>query len=739
MYSLSRIVPGSDMFEPMSPQNYVERFEDFYECERELALKDRAGEGGLVGLEDACSHEGKSDDFERVLQELPPVDPKSWDPRGAPPDLVGLALSGGGIRSATFNLGVVQALGWLDVFRCVDYLSTVSGGGFLGACISSVYTGLDSRDAFPFKHERGSPESSVFRHLRNNANYLAPRGPLDFIRLPALLIRGILLHFISLAPFVILAAFVTLWLLAWPQNSSAIADGNFKWSRLAIIVTAACMIAFSVFHMWFQRTVAGTWKWRDRGSKFLGALMIAIAVAFFIDVQPPAIGLMWDFVNSVHYATANGSWISELTTSLGVSVGSVLPFFAAASACFRFLLRAQRAAVILLSLLGFLSVWAFYLVVCALVMLHGDLFWWIAGLAAALFVYAFTTIDLNYTSLHRFYRDRLSKAYLVRRPEGDSNVDDVAFDEKTDRLLLSHLSPHAPYHLINATINIDDPDEAYKKGRRATAFLFSKAYIGSETTGYLSTPSMETLSRQVNLGTAMAISGAAVAPASGKSTSMPLRFLMAMLDLRLNYWLPNPKHADRARFRLRAGIWTLFREMFGGLTANQPTVNLSDGGHFENLGIYELVRRRCRLIIASDAECDPKYEFGGLADAIRMVLIDFGTQIEMDGLDAIRRGDKHHAIGKIRYRDGQEGRLIYLKASMRGDSTLDAALPPGAYMTSPYRTDNAGYDVNPYIARYRAAHPDFPQETTADQFFDEEQFECYRALGYEVAVSALRR
>ena len=717
---------------------YVRRFDEFFDVERSIALTDRDGKGGLGGLADACEHGGKSADLERVLEELPPVDATKWDPRGAPSDLVGLALSGGGIRSATFNLGVVQALGWLGVFRCVDYLSTVSGGGFLGACISSVYSGLCSRDEFPFEHQRGSPEPAVFRHLRNNANYLAPGGALDYLRLPALLIRGILLHFISLAPFVMALALATFAALSCPPTSWSIAPHDFVLSKSVIVVTGATMIGFSVFHMWFQRTVASTWTWRDRGSRLLGALMMAVALAIFIDLQPAAIGVAWFLLYSARHAAAGWS-ASDLLASLGVSVASVVPFFAAASACFRLLLRAQRVAVIVLSVIGFLSVWAFYLVICALLMLDNDLFVPFGGLAALMFVYAFTTIDLNYTSLHRFYRDRLSKAYLVQKPAASQSIEDLTSDDVTDRLRLSELSTHGPYHLINASINIDDPDEPYKKGRRANAFLFSKAYIGSETTGYRSTAAMEKLSRQIDLGTAMAISGAAVAPASGKSTSRPLRFLMAMLDLRLNYWLPNPRHAERARFRLRAGIWTLFREMLGGLTADRPTVNLSDGGHFENLGIYELVRRRCRLIIASDAECDPKYEFGGLADAIRMVLIDFGTQIEMDGLDSIRRGDKHHAIGTIRYRDGQEGRLIYLKASLRGDSTLNAALPSGAYMTSPYRTDNAGYDVNPYVARYRAAHPDFPQETTSDQFFDEEQFECYRALGYEVATSALRK
>ncbi len=124
---------------------------------------------------------------------------------------------------------------------------------------------------------------------------------------------------------------------------------------------------------------------------------------------------------------------------------------------------------------------------------------------------------------------------------------------------------------------------------------------------------------------------------------------------------------------------------------------ISDGGHFENLAAYELIRRRCRVIIISDAECDPELKFEGLGSLIRMCEVDFGTTITLD-VGAIRPDPKSNwsglrcAIGQIDYGDGIPGVLIYLKAAMTGHE------------------DSA-------VLQYKANHPDFPHESTGDQFY----------------------
>ena len=165
----------------------------------------------------------------------------------------------------------------------------------------------------------------------------------------------------------------------------------------------------------------------------------------------------------------------------------------------------------------------------------------------------------------------------------------------------------------------------------------------------------------------------------------------------------------------------LLREAFGALDASGAYVNVSDGGHLENLGVYELLRRRCKVIIAIDGEADPDMKFPSLHALMRYAWIDLGVRIDLK-LDELRPGQgglpsQHVAIGTIQYGPGTEdgdsqGTFVYIKSSVTGDENL-------------------------IIADYRAAQPKFPHESTADQFFNEHQFESYRALGEHIGERLL--
>ena len=216
----------------------------------------------------------------------------------------------------------------------------------------------------------------------------------------------------------------------------------------------------------------------------------------------------------------------------------------------------------------------------------------------------------------------------------------------------------------------------------------------------------------VHLGTAMAISGAATTPNAGRYTSTPMAFLLTVFNIRLGWWMGNPRHdVSWRRAGPRNGLMYLVSELFGTATDRQKHVYLSDGGHFENLGIYELVRRRCSLIIACDAEEDPSFSFTGLGDAIRKCFVDFGVRIKIDLKDLRPGEDKltksHFVTGDIHYRDGSIGTLIYIKASMNGDEPAD-------------------------LCAYRAQHDCFPHQSTTEQFFEESQFESYHRLGLHI-------
>ncbi len=116
-----------------------------------------------------------------------------------------------------------------------------------------------------------------------------------------------------------------------------------------------------------------------------------------------------------------------------------------------------------------------------------------------------------------------------------------------------------------------------------------------------------------SLGTAVAISGAAASPNMGYHTSPPVAFLLTLFNVRMGWWLGNPRARYTWRYSSpRIGLIYMLGELFGTTSSSSDYVSLSDGGHFENLGIYELVRRRCRYIIVGDAEQDEDFKFGGL-------------------------------------------------------------------------------------------------------------------------------
>ena len=705
------------------------------------------------------------------------------------PGLVGLALSGGGIRSATFNLGVIQALKNSGVFDSIHYLSTVSGGGYIGSCLSSLAASRNDVRGFrsthgkgAFEHNQGKEEARPVRHLRNNANFLAPKGLIDILRAPALLFRGILINFLVILPYIFLAVVVTV--IIKPNEDSLLVHSllnvlpflgiigeNFLVTK-TLVVLVVLSFAFYPFALMvlqkFDYFGRPQWESRNISGNVYGLALALIGLAAFVELQPFAINF---FVGGEVGKVAE--WFQEylsegrqdILTALGAIAAVIAPLF--------FGTRAdqvpgwgRRLGIYLAAGLSLLVFWLIYLNLCRWALTPNAAAEWLELLSpnwlwllivnaapsemksftadalalftivgAAVWIYSFVFVDVNFTSLHNFYRDRLSKAYLISWDGGNVLA-------HNDEQRLSKLDvEHAPYHLINAAVNVKHRKDAFRKGRDADFFIFSKHFIGGNLTGYCDTEAMENARSHVNLGTAMAISGAAASPTMGKGTVKPLVFAMAMLNIRLNYWLPNPRTIKkRARMALRnsakrVGPFYLILEMFGLLDADSWNVNLSDGGHVENLGVFELLRRECRLIIAGDGECDPLLRFQAVAELKRLAQIDLSINIEMEGLDQIRNGVQHHAIGTIHYKDGKLGKLVYLKSSLLGDYALQSTLPDDFYESSPHRRDDRLYDRNAYIAHYKAKNPAFPHETTADQFFDETQFECYRALGYIVADS----
>ena len=363
--------------------------------------------------------------------------------------------------------------------------------------------------------------------------------------------------------------------------------------------------------------------------------------------------------------------------------------------------------------------------------------WALPAMAALAFIATLLLswrVNINLFSLHHFYRNRLTRCYLgapnpERRPHPLTGVDPA------DDVAMSELGNQRPFHIVGTAINLNRGRQLAWQNRRAASFTFTPLHAGYEpasrqvTGGFRPMDEYGKNARNVplQLGTAVAISGAAASPNQGFHTSPAVAFLMTVFNVRLGHWCGNPAHRRAWQYRdplISLRYW--LAELTGTADLDYPFVSLSDGGHFENLGIYELVRRRCAVIVASDAGVDPKYAFDDLAEAMRKCYTDFGVEFKFKtkvddirpaGDDKLPAEDKvsllHYAVAEIKYPDETgRGTLIYWKSSLTKD------LPPD-------------------IMHYRRTHKDFPHETTADQFFDESQFESYRHLGYEVAKRSL--
>jgi hypothetical protein len=272
-----------------------------------------------------------------------------------------------------------------------------------------------------------------------------------------------------------------------------------------------------------------------------------------------------------------------------------------------------------------------------------------------------------------------------------------------------------PLHIVNTALNLVGGENLAWQERKADSFTFSMLHAGNRRLGYRDSHCYGGPGG-ISLGTAMAISGAAVSPNMGYNSSPIVTFLMTIFNARLGWWLGNPGDAGEKTYTApgpKDSLFTIVDEALGRTTDTHPYVFLSDGGHFDNLGVYEMVLRRCRYIIACDASADRKYAFGDLANAVRKIRVDFGVPIEF--LSAIYIGPqeqgrlgKYCALANIRYDlvdgDVKPGRLLYIK--------------PAVYDDCP-----------PDVKNYEKESDGFPHESTADQFFTESQFESYRALG----------
>jgi len=366
-------------------------------------------------------------------------------------------------------------------------------------------------------------------------------------------------------------------------------------------------------------------------------------------------------------------------------------------------------------------------------------------------VLAFRYVDVNVFSLQNLYRNRLVRCYLGAAHHTQRLQNPYAGFDPADDIALSSLKEQRPFHLISAALNITQGDDLAWQQRKAASFCFSPLWSGywleaanlaglvaedrvrggfAKTDEYALEPSGQGGEPPaLMLGTAMATSGAAVSSQMGFASRGVLAFVLTLLNVRLGRWFPNTtgakltqnlgRHSPRS-----AGVWYL-SELLGRTNEKSAWIYLSDGGHFENLGIYELVRRRCRFIVAVDAGADPAMAFGDLGNCVRKCRVDFGVSIKIDlakfaPAEGTTRPPVSYVLGKVHYPRAGD------KAQFTGDILYMKSCVPSSAGQVPA-------DLLSFLAENRL----FPHQSTSDQWFTESQFESYRQLGYWLTTLAL--
>ncbi|RCK33944.1 hypothetical protein TH9_05910 [Thalassospira xiamenensis] len=604
----------------------------------------------------------------------------------------GLALSGGGIRSATFSLGVLAALARRNILPEFDYISTVSGGGYTGCFLTSLIGRANTTediglrfDQEPFK--RTEQESEFLMGVRQRASFLSG-GLVERI---LLIMRSTYAIFVNM--LVLFGAIAFLAAMEFATRAILECINVPTWLGWLFPIAAVIVVSF--------HSRAGRLQLRE-----LTGWQVLLAGTFCLP-------LVWAFMGAFHSFNA---WLTiNFVSAFGIDDLSA------------FLL----VIVILMALLG--SVFAVHTntrsvamnavtVILLLLVEHAfyvifnkqDSIETIMVLAAVtvVVVIIWCKIDVNETSLYRYYRLKLASAFI------HTNSDETA-------PRLSDFEPKFSFYpIINCALNTPGSKEPKMRGRLSDVFSFTPQMAGSNLIGYNEMKAWEQCNPELDLAATMALSGAAVSSQMGLRTTRRTSFWLTLFNARLNAWLEKPRveqnegaEVKRSSRHKRPGLSYLVREFMANADEHLPCVNISDGGHIENLGVYELLRRRCRYIVAVDGEADPRMTFHALTNLQRLAYIDMGIYIdaELDELRLLESGfsRSHFRFCQIRYPTGNDkqpweiGYLLYLKLSLTGNE-------------------------GEFLRRYRIDEPLFPHHSTVDQFFTETQFEAYRSLGEHI-------
>lgn len=704
-------------------------------------------------------------------------------PKGEP--RIGFCVSGGGIRSASVAMGALQGL--RPQLRRARYLTSVSGGGYAAGALQLALldppSGTDGRPAPGVATPddvllQGTPEED---HVRRHTSYLAD-GAGQWLLALAVVLRGLLASLLLITAAV-LAVGLALGLfygavpivdgigelaptdddrpLAYPGPGAGVTSALVGVGLLAGAAFIVSLLALS-----------GTGQWWQRGRTAAHVLTGLLALLVVVGVAIPA--LVW--ASAAVLTLGSG----DVSTTVGAGGSSaVLLSYVAALAAMAW--RSRKALgesvgrlrrtgrngtqavpggvlqwLLVTAVLAVLTT-VFLLVLGASIATAAaweradgwDPFWLLAGAVAVLALLG-GAVDQTWLGLHPFYRRRLASAFAVRRTSaGTAEAYDYA-TEVTSLSTYGQRRPGFPEVVFCCAANLSGQQHT-PPGRRAVGFTMTSGWIGGPDVGYLSTPEIERtvsahLRRDLTVQAAVAVSGAAFASAMGRH-ARAAQSLLALTNARLGTWLPNPRFIAA---RQEVPCWTtprlpslrrvtyLLREVFGRYPADERLLYVTDGGHYENLALVELLRRRCTEIYCIDASGDGPPLAGTLGEAMALAYEELGVRIVLDDARDLVAGSAEPLApteplaalnGRLARSGVVRGTVHYPAESGLGEDVVGTITVAKAVLSC---------DLPYELLTYAARNPVFPHDSTGDQWFDTGQFNGYLELGRQLAVQVTR-
>jgi hypothetical protein len=688
-----------------------------------------------------------------------------------------ICCSGGGIRSASFCLGALQLLRERGLYDKASTVIGVSGGGYMAAAFHILRRNCDD----PFGP--GSPELA---RLRRQTRYLLQGGRAMF-RAALSVLFGLIVNLLLIGIALRAIAWVLGWFLSDQGVLKAVGQeirvdwlpgGSWQFLGLSVFLLVLGAVLFVLEKIWdrwarmpdpVRTTLTGVGGFALLAGTPVTLLLLGVPGGLYLLSKLPGTGdsdqpslpkALLDLVDPTKQGLASFAALVVALLGLGrtvwngLSVESKDPSESSLRGRLLAFARNKLAPWVGSTLIVFAAVvvllrWTGGYATDRSYQQNWSVAWTMAAIAIAIKVLT----DANRTSLHPFYRERLSRAFLVTR-KGNGAAVSLDYSLRLRYSEWARPRESGPQLVVAAVANVADADFVPSQ-RGCVPFIFDPEQIGIVGDrslphgGRRSTADYEreadALQREVTVPAAMAISGAALSPLTGRvnSRTRPVRLLLAVLNARLGVWLPNPYwntlRDGKASFPEPSTLWgrvrryvgsvidkpgpyRLLREAIGSPSLYDRRIYVTDGGHYDNLGLVEALRREPAQVIVIDASNDPEDRFNALGEAIATARMDHGIQIDLDPSPLVRgskaRADRAWAYGIATHplKDAEtvpcQTEIFFLKAVLAG---------------------HLGWDIE----QYAAEHTDFPRRSTGDQFYSEWDFEAYRNLGFVLAESLI--